>query len=325
MKKVSVIVPVYNAERFIETGIKSVLNQTYKNIELVLVDDGSKDSSLAILKKYEKQNKDIIKVFHKNNSGVGDTRNYGIEKCTGDYITFMDADDYLDKDFIEVMVTNADNNDIVVSGYNQVDEKHNLIFSRYIKPVPSAKFRQMVIWAKLYKKQFIVKNNIKFNNLKIGEDISFSMDNYIATNKVKCIKYAGYNNVSNQYSVTKNSEIKKDMNITYLISILIDKCNNKKFINNNKKELQFFFMKIFVNYLYDKARVYDYNLLYDFYKENLNNIKKFLKENNIKYSLMYNNTEPFGINAAINIVILMDKIKLDKILVKLFCKKYSGK
>lgn len=325
MKKVSIIVPVYNAERFIEIGIKSVLEQTYKNIELVLVDDGSTDSSLTILKKYQKKYIDIIKVFHKENSGVGDTRNFGVDKCTGDYITFMDADDYLNNDYIEVMIKSVENNDILISGYNQVDEDHKLIFSRHIKPVPSAKYRQMVIWAKLYKKQFIIKNNIKFNELKIGEDISFSLDSYIATNKVKCINYVGYNNVSNQYSVTKNSEIKKDINITYLISVLINKCNNKKFVNNNKKELQFFFMKLFVNYLYDKARVYDYNLLYDFYLENMNNIKKFFKKNNIKYSFMYNNVEPFGINVAINIVILVDKIKFNKILVKLFCKKFNGK
>lgn len=325
MKKVSVIVPVYNAERFIEVGINSVLNQTYKNIELLLIDDGSKDSSLSILKKYEKKHKDIIKVFHKKNSGVGDTRNYGIEKSSGDYITFMDADDYLDENYIEIMMKTIDDNDILVSGYNQVNEQHDLIFSRLLKPVSDAKFRQMVIWAKLYKKKLIIANNIKFNDLKIGEDISFSMDNYIATNKVKCIRYAGYNNVSNDYSVTKNSSIKKDVDITYLISILIDKCSNKQFISNNKKDIRFFFMKIFVNYVYDKARVYDYNDLYEFYNQNFINIKNFFKNNNIRYSFMYSNTEPLVINAAINIVILMNKLRLDKLLVKLFCKKYNGK
>ena len=323
MQKVSIIVPVYNAEKFIGYGIESVLNQTYKDIELVLIDDGSTDESLSIIKKYEKKNKDIVKVFHKKNTGVGDTRNYGIKKCSGDYITFMDADDYLDRDYIEKMINNIGDNDILVTGYNQVDVQHKLIFSRSLKPISSSKYRQMVIWAKLYKKSFIINNNIAFNDLKIGEDISFSMDTYISTNKVKCIEYVGYNNISNDYSVTKNISIKKDADISYLISILINKCDNENFLLDNKKDIKYFFMKIFVNYIYDKAKVYDYNTLSVFYYNNLNNIREFYNKNNIHYTFMYNESEPIGINIAINIVILINKLRLNKVFIWLLHKIYN--
>lgn len=323
MKKVSVIVPVYNAERFIEVGINSVLNQTYKNIELLLIDDGSKDSSLSILKKYEKKHKDIIKVFHKKNSGVGDTRNYGIEKSSGDYITFMDADDYLDENYIETMIESIGDNDILVSGYKQVDENHNLIFNRIINNRKSAKFRQMVVWAKLYKRLFLVENKIIFNKLKIGEDITFSLDTYMNTNKIKCILYTGYNNVSNDFSVTKDVKLKKQMDINSLINNLCirTECNN--YVCDNKKELRYFFMKIFCNFLYDKSRVLNYNELKEYYSNGITILKSYFKKNKIRFKLVYSRDEPLKVNVAINIVVIFDKLKLTSFFLKLLIKTYG--
>ena len=154
MDKVTVIVPVYNAEKFISDGIKSVLNQNYENIELILINDGSLDNSLEIIKFWEQKYPNIIKVYNKKNSGVGKTRNFGIKKATGKYITFLDADDYLDEDFISQMVKMIGDNDIIIGGYNQVDLNHNIVFTRKILPNELSKFRQMVIWAKLYRSKY---------------------------------------------------------------------------------------------------------------------------------------------------------------------------
>ena len=156
MKKVSIIIPVYNAEKFIEKGIKSVLSQTYKNIELILINDGSRDNSLNIIKKWENEYPNIIKVFDQKNMGVGKTRNKGIEVSTGDYITFIDADDYIDVDFIQVLLDNALDNDIIISGYRRIDENGNVIFSQKLKSNDWSKFKQVTIWSKLYKKEFFV-------------------------------------------------------------------------------------------------------------------------------------------------------------------------
>lgn len=105
-ERISVIVPVYNAEKTIARCIETLLGQTYGNIELLLVDDGSKDGSLAICREYaEKDNR--ITVIHKENGGVSSARNAGIEMAKGDYILFVDSDDYVEPDYVSAMVTAA--------------------------------------------------------------------------------------------------------------------------------------------------------------------------------------------------------------------------
>lgn len=157
MKKVSVIVPVYNAEKLVEKAIKSVLNQTYKSIELILINDGSKDNSLNIIKKWEKKYPNIIKIFDQENMGVGKTRNKGIEVSTGDYITFLDADDYLDKEFVEELIRNIGTNDVVISGYRAVGNDGKINLSQELKNNDWSKFRQVSIWAKLYQERIFNK------------------------------------------------------------------------------------------------------------------------------------------------------------------------
>lgn len=123
MDLVSIIVPVYNAGAYLSKCLKSLVNQTYQNIEIIVVDDGSTDNSLEIAKKFEILDR-RVKVFHKQNGGQASARNYGISKCTGEYIGFVDADDYVDLNMYEVLVNLcADNNaDISVCGWYIVKE-----------------------------------------------------------------------------------------------------------------------------------------------------------------------------------------------------------
>ena len=100
MEKVSVIIPIYNASSTLEKCLNSIINQTYKNLEIILVDDGSTDSSGKICDKFAK-NDDRIKVIHKKNEGLGKTRNVGILESTGDYLFFVDSDDFIDLNTIE--------------------------------------------------------------------------------------------------------------------------------------------------------------------------------------------------------------------------------
>lgn len=104
MEKVSIIVPIYNSEKFLKKCLDSLINQTYKNIEIVCVNDGSKDNSLEILKDYKSKDNRVV-VIDKENEGVSIARNTGIQKATGEYITFVDSDDWVDEDFIEKLYT----------------------------------------------------------------------------------------------------------------------------------------------------------------------------------------------------------------------------
>ena len=104
--KVSVIIPVYEEEKYLAECIESVINQTYKDLEIILIDDGSKDSCPQIINDYAARDNRIIAIY-KENEGAGPTRNVGIERATGDYVTFLDCDDWIELDIIEKMMNKA--------------------------------------------------------------------------------------------------------------------------------------------------------------------------------------------------------------------------
>ena len=122
---VSIIVPVYKVENEIDRCIQSILNQTYTSIEIILVDDGSPDKCPQICDKYAKQDK-RIKVIHKENGGLSDARNVGLDMAKGEYIAFIDSDDWVEDSFIEQLLTNliSTNSDISICGYTLVNENN---------------------------------------------------------------------------------------------------------------------------------------------------------------------------------------------------------
>ena len=121
--KISIIVPVYNSQKTIQRCCDSLLNQTYKNIEIILVNDGSKDESLKIINSYECKYDNVI-VLNQKNSGAGAARNNGLLKASGEYVTFVDSDDELSKDAIKNMVKCLKpDTDIVISGFKEFDNK----------------------------------------------------------------------------------------------------------------------------------------------------------------------------------------------------------
>lgn len=125
---VSVVVPIYNVEKYLDRCMKSIVNQTYRNLEIIMVDDGSPDHCPAMCDAWAARDK-RIKVIHKKNAGLGMARNTGIEHASGDYICFFDSDDYVALDTVENALTlaNKDHSDLVLFGLNRVDAKGNLL------------------------------------------------------------------------------------------------------------------------------------------------------------------------------------------------------
>lgn len=128
MIKVSIIVPIYNTENYLNTCIKNLINQTLKEIEIILIDDGSTDNSGKICDEYAKKDK-RIKVIHKKNEGAALARNVGIEIAQGEYIAFVDSDDYTDFDYYEKLYKGSDNNIDVVFGEIKASNSINRILS----------------------------------------------------------------------------------------------------------------------------------------------------------------------------------------------------
>lgn len=182
MKKLSVIIPVYNMEKYLEVCLDSVVKQM-DDMEVIIIDDGSTDSSWDIILKYVNAYPDKVSAYQEENSGQGVARNWGISLANGEYIGFVDADDYIEEGMYETMVSKADqlNCDYVECGYRFVEEKAGKIkeLPLYGHVREFADDKDMFVdplvspWNKIYKADVIKNNDIKFTEGKIYEDTAF--------------------------------------------------------------------------------------------------------------------------------------------------------
>ena len=152
-KKISVIVPIFNGEKYLRRCIESILKQTYKNIELILINDGSEDKSLAICEEYKKNDKRII-IINKENEGVSIARNIGIEKATGELISFVDADDYLEITFLQELfdMMKKYNTEYITCGYNRVYDNHIEQVNNDLKEILMTADEYLKKWETLFDK-----------------------------------------------------------------------------------------------------------------------------------------------------------------------------
>ena len=170
MKKISVIVPVYNVEKYVDNCISSILNQSYKNIELIIIDDKSTDNSFEIISKY---NKKALIIQNEKNSGLSFTRNVGLEKATGDYISFIDSDDYIPENFYEELMNSIESNksEISVCDINIIQGKKNTLNTCGGDTIDEIINKPLVASScnKLFKKE--VFDGVRFEVGKINEDV----------------------------------------------------------------------------------------------------------------------------------------------------------
>ena len=202
---VSVIIPIYNASDYLQRCLVSILNQSYKNIEIILINDGSTDNSVEICKKWEKDNNNII-FIDSLNKGVSEARNKGLEISKGDYICFIDSDDYIDKNYIKILLQTAlyENADIVECNYKRVLENGNLIEKKDLKEYCKTNTYDIIhdflyglqfsntVWNKIFKKDIL--NNVKFKPYATSEDFNFLAHVYLNVKKKVqgvCDRYDG--------------------------------------------------------------------------------------------------------------------------------------
>lgn len=176
MIKVSIIIPVYNTEKYLRKCLDSAINQTLKEIEIICINDGSTDNSLSILKEYANKDNRVV-VLDIPNSGVASARNFGIKKAHGRYIGFIDSDDWVDAGYFENLYNQSDGYDLV-RGIRVVDNKHAK--NQYGCLVPS-----------IIRKVFFVEKRLFFPNKKVGEDSTLKRWIYKATDKILEVKDNG--------------------------------------------------------------------------------------------------------------------------------------
>lgn len=316
--KISIIVPVYNSEKYLEKCISSLIYQTYKNLEIILVNDGSTDKSKDVINKFFKKDS-RIKVINKKNSGVSDTRNIGINASSGDYLLFVDSDDYIDPEYVEKSVQYIELNnldylkcsyiELVGSIENRISYYNSRIFTKEeIIHEISISDNFSSIGGVFVNKNIIINNNIVFNNkYKHGEDLLFNYNCIIKSNKVGYLNKCNYYYVKNNDSVSNSIKIENvykyaDDNLsvinklnkidsTYKSNKLLKKLNlvAKKCVFNckvNYKEYKKFLKYIYTN---EKFACLLYNVNFKKIVDNRYNIinMKFLNTKHFFLSYIY--------------------------------------
>lgn len=209
--KVSIIVPVYNGEKYLRGTIEMIINQTFKEFELILIDDGSNDNSKEICNYYANADK-RIRVIRQQNLGAWAARNAGIKSATGKYIMFLDCDDWYEKNLIEVMYNaiESSNVDLVICGHidlfvnsnRKIYKSNNIMLKEHVYESNESfmldyyKFRKIgisdVLWNKIYRAEIIKENELFFQKLPRGEDAVFNINYYEKINSCRILENSLY-------------------------------------------------------------------------------------------------------------------------------------
>ena len=202
MLKLSIIIPIYNGEKYIESCLKQILKRKEENFEVILLNDGSKDSTDTICTQYSKKDK-RIKYIKKDNSGVSDTRNYGISIATGQWIMFVDCDDELDNEWYEIISKHFDDKKDIIffSSSKDVETSKEKMFDKIFNYIPNTYFSSPC--SRLYRLQFIKEKEIKFiKDIINGEDMLFNGECVLNTNSYEIVNKGFYNYRKNLESAT---------------------------------------------------------------------------------------------------------------------------
>ena len=252
MKRFSIVVPIYNTEKYLEKCLDSILNQSYNNFEVILVNDGSKDNSEIIIDKYVKKDKRLKKI-NKENGGLSSARNEGIKLATGEYLIFVDSDDTINEDLLKEVNAAISNNkkvDVVrykacrINGESKEydeDEPFEMTsgYEAFKRLCHNALFAPACLYA--YKREFWLKNNFEYELGRYHEDYGLTPYIIIKAKSVVSIDYTGYNYFIRENSIMtskdEKKERKKNEDTLYLFDTLIKKVKEDKNIDIKSQKL----------------------------------------------------------------------------------------
>lgn len=306
--KVSVVVPIYKVEKYLERCIKSLLNQTLDEIEIILVNDGSPDNSQKIIDYYAKLFPNKIVPLLKENGGLSDARNFGIPYAKGEYISFIDSDDYVDKTFLEKMYNQAimTDSEIVICGYYTVDEitgtynwlqKGNLDFFNCSLSDNHALLHNNApyAWNKIYHRSLFEKNNILFPKGCIWEDIPTIYPLLACANKISKVDEPLIYYIQKRKGSITSTYSRNMLQLFQSLSLLNQRFRDLGYFEEFYDELLFINMKHILLRFKEFIKYKDYKMKFSFVKKGFNHLDHFFpywKKNNYYFSV-YDTNKPF--------------------------------
>lgn len=312
---VSIVISAYNGEKYISRCVESFLQQSYENIEIILIDDASTDNTKKIMYEMQEKNPNKIKVsISEVNNGPGGGKNEGLLRTTGDYVFFCDCDDYVDSQYIAKLVKNAQNNnfpDIVFGGFEKVTDEGNLLYTRNYKNAKEALFQGISDWGKLFKRTYLLEKKLEIPYGKVLEDVMFRAVVICTKPTLSLCNTSGYKYTYNINSVSQ-TYMKKFIPGVLKEEILYLK-NQQTKINDGYKELYIYLVYQIMcwHILKSGSGVGIKQMRIEYSK-----MKKYLsiyfpEYKNNKY-LIYKQPQyvRFSVKFAVKIIFLLDKIGL---------------
>ena len=215
MGLVTIIIPAYNAEKYIHKCLESVVHQNFTNYDVMIVNDGSLDNTENIIKEY-KSKYSFIYYYNKENGGLSSARNYGIDRLTDSkYVVFLDSDDYLDSEYLSNLVTEAEKNqlDVVCSGQYRITEDGKIIshVQYHLDKEGKCVLRHLNMHGKIYRIEYLKKHNLRFPEGKTYEDNPFNLAAFFLTKRIGFLKYEGYYQLVHLDSITTRKILPSDV------------------------------------------------------------------------------------------------------------------
>lgn len=246
MPKVSIIVPVYNVEKYIEKCLNSLVKQTMEDIEIIIVNDGSKDNSINVINKFIKQYPEKIQYLEKENGGLSDARNYGLPYAKGEYIAFLDSDDYVEEDMYEKMykLAKKENSDMVECDFiweypNKQKEDIGQIYTNKKQMLEKVR---VVAWNKLIKTNIVIENKITFPKGYRYEDVEFTYKLVPYLNKVSFLKKPCVHYVQRENSIS-NLQNERTKEIFNVLDHVLDFYKKNNIYDEYKEELEYIYTR----------------------------------------------------------------------------------
>lgn len=265
--KVSIIIPVYNVEKYIEECMESVVNQTLEEIEIIIVNDGTQDNSMKKIERFLSDER--ITIVNKKNGGVSSARNTGMEIAKGEYISFVDPDDFIELTMIEDLYKDAEDADIIFSDFILYDnlskcKRREINYEKKTKIGSMIWTNQLLkfkcVTSKLYKRSFLKENHILFIEKIITEDVPFNFTAFITSNNVKYInKFHYYYRQNRNGSTTTNPDKTKEIEAYKKIIIYLEKIM-EKIEKNDFKTTRVYLVMTYYKALSYKAQNMDISL-----------------------------------------------------------------
>jgi len=314
---VSVIVPVYNVEKYLSRCLDSILDQTFSDYEVVCINDCSSDNSQSILEQYKEKYPDKFSLFkNEENIGIGRTRERGIECSRGKWILFIDSDDYVCRDYIATYVNAVEDGeyDVAAGGYiRDIDGKykmHNIFYGEWTMiTYPNT-------WAKIFRKQFLVDNQMKFSDIRCGEDIFFSLQLFYHGARHRNIDYTGYYYCLNRNSITgtMKHDRKYEQSVAEIFGVFLKRFNIADLPEKKQRIIEYAYLANMINALITYGHGCGIRKMSEKYLFFIHDLKKKFPDYkaNPYYGIRKQKHQLIMVRIGVGITMLLHKMKLDK-------------